>query len=92
MNSIQIRSGRISDAETFFCSARPRRKTIPQQLTQSTVTGQWDFDFGDLGAEHRSNLQYFDPTFGILSWSGRHERRQDGLRHRDGPWTSGHRR
>jgi len=32
-------------------------------IPKSTVTGQWDFEFGDLGATIGSNPQYFDPTY-----------------------------
>ncbi|MFO1461138.1 MAG: hypothetical protein U1G08_17250 [Verrucomicrobiota bacterium] len=62
VNSVQIRNGRISDAEAFLLGG-PSEGGIPQQLAQSTVTGQWDFEFGDLGASIGSNLQYLDPTY-----------------------------
>ncbi|MCW5557170.1 MAG: hypothetical protein KIT22_04965 [Verrucomicrobiae bacterium] len=62
MNSIQIRAGRLSDAECAILGA-PSASGIPVALPTSNVTGQWDFDFGDLGASVGSDLQYFDPTF-----------------------------
>ena len=62
VNSVQIRNGRISDAEAFLLGG-PESDGIPQQLAQSSVTGQWDFDYADLGASIGSNLQYLDPAF-----------------------------
>ncbi|MBN8247975.1 MAG: hypothetical protein J0L84_11085, partial [Verrucomicrobia bacterium] len=62
VNSVQIRNGRISDAEALLLGA-PTPGGIPQELAQSTVTGQWDFDFADLGASIGSDLAYFDPAY-----------------------------
>ena len=62
VNSVQIRNGRISDAEAFLLG-RPSPEGIPQSLAQSSVTGQWDFEFGDLTASVGSNLEYLDPTY-----------------------------
>jgi hypothetical protein len=62
VNAIQIRAGRLSDAEAVLLGG-PSAEGIPATLPQTTVTGQWDFDFGDLGATVGSPLAYFDPTF-----------------------------
>ena len=62
VSSVQIRSGRLSDAECVLLGG-PTAAGIPVLLPTSTVTGQWDFEFGDLGATVGSNLAYFDPTF-----------------------------
>jgi hypothetical protein len=62
VNSIQVRAGRISDAEAVLLGG-PSADGIPVVIPTSNVTGQWDFNFGDLGATIGSNLAYFDPTF-----------------------------
>ncbi len=62
VNSIQIRAGKISDAEAAVLGG-PSASGIPPVIPKSTVTGQWDFEFADLGATIGSNLQYFDPTY-----------------------------
>ena len=62
VNSIQIRNGRISDAEAFLLGA-PSADGIPQKLATANVTGQWDFQYGDLGASIGASLQYLDPAF-----------------------------
>jgi hypothetical protein len=62
VNSIQIRSGKLSDAE-MVALAKPDARGIPGTIPQSTVTGQWDFDRGDLSPTIGKALQYFDPTF-----------------------------
>jgi hypothetical protein len=62
VNSIQIRAGRISDAECYALGG-PDAAGIPKDIPQSTASGQWDFEFGDLGASVGSNLAYFDPEF-----------------------------
>jgi hypothetical protein len=64
VNSIQIRPGRISDAEAALLGG-PSAAGIPVALTTSTVTGQWDFEFGDLGATVGTPLQYFDGASGV---------------------------
>jgi hypothetical protein len=64
VNSVQIRAGKLSDAE-IVALAGPSAEGIPQTIPQSTVTGQWDFQFGDLGASVGKALQYFDGTEGI---------------------------
>jgi hypothetical protein len=62
VNSVQIRAGKISDAEAAVLGG-PSAAGIPVVIPKSTVTGQWDFEFADLGATVGSNLQYFDPTY-----------------------------
>jgi hypothetical protein len=58
VSSIQIRSGRMSDAELFLLGG-PSASGIPRTVPRSTVTGQWDFEFLDLGATIGSPLAYF---------------------------------
>ncbi|MBN9688895.1 MAG: hypothetical protein J0M24_01540 [Verrucomicrobia bacterium] len=62
VSSVQVRSGRLSDAEIVLMGG-PSAAGIPVVLPTSNVTGQWDFDYKDLGASIGSNLQYFDPTY-----------------------------
>ena len=62
VNSVQIRAGRISDAEAVLLGG-PSAAGIPAVIPKSSVTGQWDFDYADLGATVGTPLAYFDPTF-----------------------------
>ena len=62
VNSIQIRAGKLSDAEMVLLGG-PTAAGIPAQIPQSTAVGQWDFDFGDLSATIGNDLQYLNPTF-----------------------------
>ena len=64
VNSIQIRSGKLSDAECFALGG-PSAAGIPANIPSSTVTGQWDFEFGDLGASIGAPLDYFDGAEGL---------------------------
>jgi hypothetical protein len=64
VNSIQIRAGKLSDAECFAL-AGPSASGIPAIVPSSTVTGQWDFEFGDLGASIGAPLDYFDGAEGL---------------------------
>jgi len=59
VKSIQVRNGKLSDAEMVILGAA-NGQAIPQQIPSSTVTGQWDFNFGDLSATVGQDLQYFD--------------------------------
>jgi len=62
VKSIQVRDGKLSDPEMVMLGA-PDGSPIPQQIPTTTVTGQWDFQFGDLSATIGNDLQYFDgPT------------------------------
>jgi len=64
VNSIQIRKGRLSDAEIVLLGG-PSAAGIPVALPKSTVTGQWDFNFKDLGATIGANLEYLDGADGL---------------------------
>ena len=64
VNSIQIRAGRLSDAELALLGA-PTAAGIPATLPASNVTGQWDFDFADLSATVGSPLDYLDGAEGL---------------------------
>ncbi|MCL4178544.1 MAG: hypothetical protein KJ072_12485 [Verrucomicrobia bacterium] len=57
VNSIQIREGRLSDAQLALLGG-PTAEGVPLVLPASNVTGQWDFEFGDLSATIGSPLQY----------------------------------
>ena len=59
VKSIQVRNGRLSDAEMVALGG-PSAAGIPTEIPVSTVTGQWDFQFGDLSATVGKDLQYFD--------------------------------
>ena len=62
VNSIQVRAGKLSDAEMVALGG-PEACGIPATIPQSTVTGQWDFNRGDLSATIGKPLQYIDPTY-----------------------------
>lgn len=64
VNSIQIRNGRLADADLALLGG-PSADGIPRQLPASSVTGQWDFEFADLGATIGSPLEYFDGPHGL---------------------------
>jgi hypothetical protein len=64
VNSIQVRSGKLSDAECFALGG-PSASGIPAIVPSSTVTGQWDFEFGDLGASIGAPLEYLDGAEGL---------------------------
>jgi len=72
VNSVQIRNGRISDAEAFALGG-PSAAGIPQNIPQSTVTGQWDFDYPDLKSSIGANLNYLDPTYDGLTGAAAEE-------------------
>jgi len=60
VNSIQIREGKLSDAEMVALGG-PNAAGIPVATPQTTAKGQWDFDYGDLRATVGKALQYFTP-------------------------------
>jgi hypothetical protein len=62
VNSIQIRAGKLSDAECVLLGS-PSGSGIPVVLPTSNVAGQWDFDRGNLSATIGKPLQYLDPTY-----------------------------
>jgi hypothetical protein len=64
VNSIQIREGRLSDAQLALLGG-PEASGIPLVLPPSNVTGQWDFEFGDLTATIGSPLRYLDGDTGL---------------------------
>ncbi len=64
VNSVQIRAGKVSDAEAATLGG-PSADGIPQTIPQSNVTGQWDFDFPDLGATIGAPLAYLDGPEGL---------------------------
>jgi peptide methionine sulfoxide reductase MsrB len=57
-NSVQIRDGKLSDDEAAALGG-PQASGIPLPYQ---VTGQWDFDQGDLRATVGQDLQYGDAT------------------------------
>jgi hypothetical protein len=63
VNSIQIRAGKISDAEATVLGG-PSADGIPTDLKGGNVAGQWDFDFADLGASIGKPLSYLDGAEG----------------------------
>ncbi len=64
VNSIQIRSGKLTDAEAMSLGG-PEAAGIPRSLAADQVAGQWDFNFGDLGASIGKPLQYLDGADGL---------------------------
>jgi hypothetical protein len=57
VNSIQIRPRKLTDAEMTALGG-PSAKGIPVVLPSSNVSGQWDFDQGNLAATVGKPLQY----------------------------------
>src|SRR4030095_14134534 len=72
VNSIQIRAGKLSDAELAALGG-PSASGIPTLIPDSTVTGQWDFNVniaamnGRLAPTVGKALQYFDGPTGVTS-------------------------
>jgi hypothetical protein len=66
VNSIQIREGRLSDAQLALLGG-PEASGIPLVLPPSNVTGQWDFNFADLSATVGSPLEYLDGDGGVTA-------------------------
>jgi hypothetical protein len=64
VSSIQIRAGKLSDAQMVLLGG-PSVDGIPSELPESSVTGQWDFDRGDLSATIGKPLQYLDGPEGL---------------------------
>ncbi len=62
VNSVQIRAGKLSDAQIVLLGG-PSANGIPVEIPESNVTGQWDFEQGNLAATIGDPLQYLDPTF-----------------------------
>ena len=59
VKSIQVRNGKLSDAEMAALGG-PTGQDIPQTIPATSVTGQWDFQAGNLMATVGKDLQYFD--------------------------------
>ena len=59
VNSIQIREGKATDAELTELGL-PTANGIPRPGQPTSITGQWDFDQGNLGATIGNPLEYFD--------------------------------
>jgi hypothetical protein len=64
MSSIQVRSGKLGDAQMVLLGG-PSAGKIPQAIPDTSVTGQWDFGFGDLLSFIGKDLQYFDGPSGV---------------------------
>ena len=58
VNSIQIREGKLSDAEIYQLG-KPQASGIPVSVPASTVSGQWDFERGNLASSIGKPLTYF---------------------------------
>jgi hypothetical protein len=70
VNSIQIRSGKLSDAQIAALGG-PSASGLPIATPSSTVTGQWDFDYADLGASIGKALAYLDGAEGLTKLPAR---------------------
>ena len=64
VNSVQIRAGKLSDAEMVLLGA-PDAGGIPDELPAPQIAGQWDFNQGTLGASIGKPLAYFDGPGGL---------------------------
>ncbi len=69
VNSVQIRAGKLSDAQIVLLGG-PDAAGIPVEIPTSNVAGQWDFERGDLSATIGKDLQYLDPAFDGPAASG----------------------
>ncbi len=63
VNSVQVRSGKLSDAEIAALGA-PSASGVPTTTPQTTVSGQWDFERGTLAPTVGRPLEYFDGAAG----------------------------
>jgi hypothetical protein len=66
VNSVQIRAGKLSDAEMVALGG-PSASGIPVVIPPSTVTGQWDFNQGNLAATVGRPLQFLDGATGVTA-------------------------
>ncbi|HRI15614.1 MAG TPA: hypothetical protein PLX89_21675, partial [Verrucomicrobiota bacterium] len=64
VNSVQIRSGKLSDAQLAALGSATA-DGIPSVVPKSTVTGQWNFDNGNLAATVGKDLEYLDGADGL---------------------------
>jgi hypothetical protein len=63
VSSIQVSSVKMTDAQ-LVALGKPTANGIPVATPITSVTGQWDFDAGDLSATVGKDLLYFDGTSG----------------------------
>src|SRR5206468_11564195 len=66
VNSIQIRAGKLSDAEMVALGG-PTAEGIPQEIQANDIAGQWDFDRADLAATIGKPLQDCDGPRGVTA-------------------------
>ena len=66
VKSIQVRNGRLSDAQMAALGG-PSPTGIPQTIPATAVTGEWNFQFGDLSASVGKDLQYLDGANGTTA-------------------------
>jgi len=64
VNSVQIREGKLSDAEMVLLGG-PDAGGIPSDIDAVSVAGQWDFDAGNLAATVGKPLEYLDGANGV---------------------------
>jgi len=62
VKSVQIREGKLSDAQIVALGTADGHP-IPVATPATSVAGQWDFENGNLAATIGKALQYADPTF-----------------------------
>jgi hypothetical protein len=64
VNSIQIREGKLSDAEMVLLGG-PDAAGIPSELESVSIAGQWDFEAKNLAATIGKPLEYLDGPDGL---------------------------
>jgi hypothetical protein len=64
VRSIQVSAGKMSDA-ALAALGGPDGHNLPVAPPASSVTGQWDFNYGDLSATVGKDLQYYDGASGV---------------------------
>ena len=64
VNSIQIREGKLTDAEIYLLG-KPQASGLPVSVPASAVTGQWDFERGNLASSIGKPLTFFDGPEGL---------------------------
>jgi len=66
VSSIQVRNGTMTEAEMVLLGG-PSGAKLPQAVSLTSVTGQWDFNQGNLAATIGKDLQYFDEPTGTTA-------------------------
>ncbi|HVR34258.1 MAG TPA: hypothetical protein VMS21_00230, partial [Methylomirabilota bacterium] len=66
VNSIQVRTGKLPDGDIAALGG-PSAAGIPRVIPPNHVTGQWDFNGGNLAATIGRDLEYFDGAAGQTS-------------------------